>query len=184
MTDNFPLVLSRVETRLSDWVSLMTKTIMLPGRNGLQEFHSLRQFDYVSVLAITPDGRIPVVRQYRPALERFTLELPGGLLEGECSSEETAIRELVEETGLKIVGRPTCLGSLAPDTGRLENRLWCYFARTEQNVVASWLPEVGVECCWVTSAELRRWILDGQFDHALHIALVGLALMHGVFDWE
>jgi ADP-ribose diphosphatase len=43
-----------------------------PARN----YHAVGQQDYVTIVARTPDGRIPVVRQYRPAVEAFTSELP------------------------------------------------------------------------------------------------------------
>lgn len=184
MAGELPIVLNRRETRLSAWASVMARTLMLPGNAGPQEFHSLRQADYVSVLAVTPDGQVPLVRQYRPALERMTLELPGGLRETNDLPEATAVRELTEETGLKVSGAPLLLGSLAPDTGRLENKLWGFFAQTEQDVDEGWKPEPGVESLLVTRYELRDLVLDGRFDHALHIALVGLALMRGVFGWD
>ena len=46
-----------------------------------QIYHAVGQLDYLAILARTPDGRIPLVRQYRPALEAFTWELPAGLVE-------------------------------------------------------------------------------------------------------
>jgi ADP-ribose pyrophosphatase len=157
---------------------------VLPGRSIPEEFHSLRQSDYVSILAVTRDGRVPLVRQYRPAVERMTLELPGGLRENDDTPEATAERELVEETGLNLVSPLFLLGCLAPDTGRLENRLWGYFAQTEAEEINGWEPEPEVERLLVPRRELRDWILTGQFDHALHIALIGLAVMHGVIGWD
>jgi ADP-ribose pyrophosphatase len=41
-------------------------------------YHAVGQQDYTAIFARTPDGQIPIVRQYRPALERFTWELPLG----------------------------------------------------------------------------------------------------------
>lgn len=61
----------------------MTRTLVMPGKAQAEDYHSLRQTDYVSVLAVTDDGRVPLVRQYRPALEKFTLELSGGLRDGD-----------------------------------------------------------------------------------------------------
>lgn len=184
MADELPVILDRHETRQSAWVSVVARTLVLPGRTSPEEFHSLRQADYVSVLAVTKDGRVPLVRQYRPALERMTLELPGGLRGANDLPETTAMRELTEETGLKVSGAPLLLGCLAPDTGRLENRLWGFFARTEQGADEGWKPEPGVESLLVARHELRDLILDGRFDHALHIALIGLAVMRGVFHWD
>ncbi len=55
-----------------------------------------------ATLPVLPDGRILMVKQYRNALDRFTLEIPAGGLNG--SSEPTMIaaaRELEEETGYR-----------------------------------------------------------------------------------
>ena len=71
--------------------------------NGIEEI-----FDYIhhngaaAVLPVTEDGKIMLVRQYRNALDRFTIEIPAGGLNG---TDEPGIvcaaRELEEETGYK-----------------------------------------------------------------------------------
>ena len=54
-----------------------------------------------AVVAVKDDGRLLMVRQYRNALERETLEIPaGGLNPGEAT-DLAAARELEEETGFK-----------------------------------------------------------------------------------
>ncbi len=53
-----------------------------------------------AVLPVLPDGRVILVHQYRPALERYTWEVPAG--SRDSVDEETLIcakRELTEETG-------------------------------------------------------------------------------------
>ena len=77
-------------------------TVRLP--NGKEE-----KWDFVShrmgaacVLAVRPDGKILMVRQYRNALDRFTLEVPAG--KRDSLNEDTSIcaaRELEEETGYR-----------------------------------------------------------------------------------
>ena len=69
----------RSERRLSPWVTLVTHAVRLPGWKSAQDFHSLKQADYVAMFAVTAQGKIPLVRQYRSALERVTLEFPSGL---------------------------------------------------------------------------------------------------------
>lgn len=55
-----------------------------------------------AILPVLPDGRIVMVRQYRNALERETLEIPAGCRDS--ITEDTglcAAREMEEETGYK-----------------------------------------------------------------------------------
>lgn len=55
-----------------------------------------------AILPVLPDGRIVMVRQYRNALERETLEIPAGCRDS--LTEDTGIcaaREMEEETGYK-----------------------------------------------------------------------------------
>lgn len=58
----------------------------------------------VTIIAVTPDGKLVMVEQYRPALGCNSIELPAGLV-GDVKGQEheaeaaAAIRELEEETG-------------------------------------------------------------------------------------
>ena len=69
---------------------------------------NVAHFDYIhhngaaAVLPVTADGKIMLVRQYRNALDRFTLELPAGKVDSpEEPRIECAYRELEEETGYR-----------------------------------------------------------------------------------
>ena len=53
-----------------------------------------------AVVAVREDGKLIMVRQYRNALERETIEIPAGGLNGRQEpTDQAAIRELREETG-------------------------------------------------------------------------------------
>ena len=53
-----------------------------------------------AMLAVREDGKLLMVRQWRNALDRYTLEIPaGGLNSVDEPTEKAAIRELEEETG-------------------------------------------------------------------------------------
>lgn len=55
-----------------------------------------------AVVPVLPDGRLLMVRQYRNALDRETLEIPAGGLDGwDEPTIKAAARELEEETGYK-----------------------------------------------------------------------------------
>ena len=55
-----------------------------------------------AVLPVTEDGKILMVRQYRNALDRYTLEIPAGKLDSPDEAKiDCAYRELEEETGYR-----------------------------------------------------------------------------------
>ena len=55
-----------------------------------------------AVVAVRQDGKLLMVRQYRNALERETLEIPAGGLNGaDEPTDLAAMRELEEETGYR-----------------------------------------------------------------------------------
>lgn len=162
----------------SPWCDLTAKRVSGDPR----PHYSLRLPDYVSVLATTRDARVLLVRQYRPAVERTTLELPSGHVDPGETPGKAARRELREETGY-VAGKLIFLGRLEPDTGRLGNRMWCFFAPSSPRAPRTG-PESGIAVVRVTPAHLRRKIIDGSFSHALHIATITLAHLHGHFSME
>ena len=55
-----------------------------------------------AVIPVTEEGKILMVRQYRNALDRFTLEIPAGKLDSpDEPTLDCAARELEEETGYR-----------------------------------------------------------------------------------
>ncbi|MDR1732149.1 MAG: NUDIX hydrolase [Synergistaceae bacterium] len=64
----------------------------------------------VAVLALTPEDRLLMVRQFRYAVQESTLEICAGLVEEGEAPEEAAVREMQEELGyrpgkLREIGR-------------------------------------------------------------------------------
>lgn len=55
----------------------------------------------VAIVPVRDDGRIVLVRQFRPAVGKFLLELPAGTVEPDEATAITAERELAEETGYR-----------------------------------------------------------------------------------
>jgi 8-oxo-dGTP pyrophosphatase MutT (NUDIX family) len=63
------------------------------------EFVIIEANDWVNVLALTDDGRMLMVRQFRFGVHDFTLEIPGGVIESGEDPLAAGVRELREETG-------------------------------------------------------------------------------------
>ena len=52
----------------------------------------------VIIIPITASGELVLIKQYRPTLDKFVIELPAGLVDKGETPEEAASRELIEET--------------------------------------------------------------------------------------
>lgn len=79
-------------------VDVSVHEVTLPdGRSSKREV--INHSGAVAVVAVTPEQKIVMVKQYRKPLEKPLVEIPAGKLEGTDSPEETAARELKEETG-------------------------------------------------------------------------------------
>src|SRR3954451_7112198 len=96
----WPRIRSRRTTTVSPWMSIVAREVEFSRGAAPQLYHAVKQADYISIVALTPGGKIPIVRQYRPVIETFSWELPAGLLDPGESPADACRRELLEETGL------------------------------------------------------------------------------------
>ena len=81
-----------------------------------QPFYKLSTPDGVVVIPVMEDGRLVLIRQFRPALARSTLEFPAGTIDAGEAPAEAAARELYEETGYRCTSlKPVLEGGLRLD---------------------------------------------------------------------
>jgi ADP-ribose pyrophosphatase len=172
-----PRIIAKRENSISKWLTLVERDVIFPDGEAIETYHSVRPYDYVSVLAVTSELRIPLVQQYRPVLEGDSLELPGGLMDSNKTPEETALIELREETGL-VSSCIKSLGVLVPDPGRLDNRFHCFFASNAE-IDPTVVIEKRIQLVWTSIAELKEMVLDGRFISSPHISLLTLASLQG-----
>ena len=174
MAEEWPKIRARQTTTISPWMDVIAREVEFAPGAPPQLYHAVGQRDYLAILARTPDGRIPLVRQYRPAVEAFTWELPAGLLERDEDPAAACARELLEETGYPVhvihpLGTPA-----AACTGRLSNRVHSYFVETGE-CVAGFTPEPGMTVALKSPAELVAMIRAGEFIQQLHLGALMLA---------
>lgn len=118
---------------------------------------------------------VVMVRQYRPPIGDFTLELPRG--GSKDLSPEEAIREMVEEMG--VTPRSTrLLGTIRPDTGLLDTEVAIYAAFVNHEDVVKNLNHVDDESngsvVWMPVGSALGMIKRGQITCGMTLAAMML----------
>ncbi|MBN2472692.1 MAG: NUDIX hydrolase [Anaerolineae bacterium] len=165
------------------WLAVAVERIRLPNGVIIDDYFMVETLSWVAVFAVTADGRVPLVRQYRYGIDRCTLELPAGYLEDGEDPEHCARRELREEAGC-AAGAFRSLGQFAIMPTRSRMTVHVILAEDAQVVGEQALEATeDIEVQWVTLAELRDlWRGDGaQVDFAEiagagHYAAIGRGL--------
>ena len=89
---------------------------------GEHEVTIVRHSPSVVLIPFEDDGRVVLVRQYRPAIDRMTWEFPAGSLNEGESAEAAALRECEEEI-TRVPGRVERLGAWFPLPGYCDEEM-------------------------------------------------------------
>src|SRR6185369_7256702 len=87
---------TQIKTAIFDLLSVRYRH---PVRSTQRDFVVVQAPDWVNVLALTSDGHLVMVRQFRYGINEFSLEIPGGVMEAGEDPVTAGLRELREETG-------------------------------------------------------------------------------------
>jgi ADP-ribose pyrophosphatase len=87
-----------------------------------QQVEIVRHSASVVLIPMQDDGRVVLIRQYRPSVRQVLWELPAGSLNPGESPEAAAARECEEEIGL-APGRLERLGGLFPTPGYCDEEM-------------------------------------------------------------
>lgn len=138
--------------------------IQLPdGRNAIRDV--VRHPGAVAVVALTDEGRICLVRQYRTALGRVTVEIPAGKLAAGEDPLECASRELLEETGMEAE-KIAYLTTIASSAGFCDELIHIYMATGLSFSKSSPDADEFINVDLVEVGELVDAVLDGRIEDA------------------
>jgi ADP-ribose pyrophosphatase len=130
----------------------------------------------VAVLALTDDGQLVMVEQFRHGTRALSLELPSGVVEDGEAPEEAARRELREETGFEG-GEARVLGCFELNPSWQKTAVHAVLVRGARRDGEKDEGE-DIRVRPLSVAEVRRRVLAGEIDAA--VTLCALAL----WDWS
>jgi len=137
----------------------------------------LESADWINIVAVTPEKKVVVVKQFRFGVAKTTLEIPAGIIDKGETPEQAAMRELQEETGY-VATNWKYLGWFESNPAFLNNVCHLWLAL---DVVKTYSPQLDEgEDIFVTELsleEVRREIKQGNMRNSLTV----LALSR-VFD--
>ncbi|WP_455138985.1 NUDIX domain-containing protein [Thermophilibacter sp.] len=151
--------------------------VALPdGREAIRDV--VRHPGAVAIVALTEDGRICLVRQYRTALGRVTVEVPAGKLAPGEDPLECAGRELLEETGMSAE-KIAFLTTIATSDGFTDELIHLYMATGLSFSRSDPDADEFINVDLVPLEQLVDAVLDGRIEDAKTVvgALVCDAIM-------
>jgi ADP-ribose pyrophosphatase len=131
----------------------------------------------MAVVAVGPDGRLLMVRQYRHPAAGELLETPAGSVDPGETAEAAVNRELSEETGYRA-REVTLLGAFYLAPGWATEYMHVYLARDLYEAEAEPDEDERIETVWLTPEEWEGKIRAGEVRDSKSIAAWHLALPH------
>lgn len=132
-----------------------------PGVRATREI--IRHSGAVAIIAQCPDNRFILVRQFRKAVEQSLLEIVAGGIEPGENPDTSARREILEETGHKVLSLLR-LGAVYPTPGYNNEIIHLYVANVSTDRTAHTQGDhderIAVE--YFTRSEVERLIREGQ----------------------
>lgn len=139
--------------------------IVQPTRRGPRPREVVRHPGAVTILPLLDDGRVCLIRNFRPAVDRSLIELPAGTLEPNEPPQQTARRELVEETGFRAETL-TPLGEFFLSPGILDERMHVFVATGLTAGEAEREPGEIIENLVVPWSEAMQLVERGEIEDA------------------
>lgn len=127
-------------------------------------------------VALTEEGEVLMVKQYRHPIEEVILEIPGGFIDENETPEKAIKRELKEETGYEFSSVKK-VGKIAANPGVLNNFTYLFLAQggmktSEQTLDTN--EEIEIEK--ISLQQLKALFLENKMIQSLHNNCIFYAL--------
>jgi len=152
------------------WLRARRDKVQLPDGTIHPEYYVLEYPSWINVIAITPEGKFVLVRQYRHGLGDTFFELVAGCVEQGEDPEAGARRELLEETGYSG-GEWQLISVISANPSANNNLTYCYLAQGVVHTSEQHLDSTeDIEVHLLTRDELFELLSTDQIKQALMCA--------------
>jgi len=153
-------------------------TVELPDGTIIDGYFVRESRGFAIAVAVTPERRIVLVRQYKHGIGQIVLELPAGMIDAGEAPEACAIRELAEETGY-TGDRPRLLRSLFADPTSSNASFHVFLIENAVPTFAQSLDHTeAIVVETTTIADLQAAVRDGRIASGSQVAAAYVALDH------
>jgi 8-oxo-dGTP pyrophosphatase MutT (NUDIX family) len=156
---------------------LLSRQMKLESEGHSATFSIVDAPEWMNVIPLTKQNEIVLVEQYRYGIEEPTLELPGGMVDPGETHDQTAKRELLEETGYSGDSWEY-LGKVSSNPAFLTNYTHLYVTKNCCKIKEQKLD--GNERINVHTMPLQDFldlVKDGTVHHSLVVAAVAKFLL-------
>lgn len=162
-----------IDTR---FLRLRKDTIELADGTVIPDYYVRESRGFIIVFALTHDGRVVLVRQYKHGIGHSLLELPAGAIDPGEEPRACAIRELAEETGYTAESMEL-LRSFVTDPTNSNSIAHLFLARGARKTGEQDLDVTEkIDVSLATIDELRELVREGEIDSLPHVAAVYFVL--------
>lgn len=146
------------------------KDVTINPRTGQpHEMFILEQPNWANVIPLTPDEQVILIEQWRHGTRSVHLETPGGLMDDGETPEQSARRELLEETGFDA-GEIVRLGTVHPNPAIQTNRQHYLLAKDCRKIAEPNLDHAeDIHVKLVPLTDVARMIEAGEITHGIVI---------------
>lgn len=159
------------------WLTVRKDHCLLPNGKEIPAFYVNEYPEWVNVFALTDEGNVVMVKQYRHGIKQVSIELPGGVAEKGEDLLAACQRELLEETGYEFE-QWEFLGKVCANPSTTNNFTHFYLATNGRKVAAQNLDEEeDLEVLELPLEEVKRMALDNEIVQSLHTNGIFYALL-------
>ena len=165
------------------WINLSTEEVLnthifkiykdrtrCPRTNVEADFYRFDTGDWVNVIAVTPENKMVIIKQFRHGSQDIKLEIPGGCIDAtDTDPIDAGARELLEETGF-AGDAGVMIGRVQPNPALQGNYCYTVLITNAHKISAVRLEDMeDIETTLVDMPTLEKLVIEQKLDHGLVI---------------